>query len=68
MTFDTDALAVWMNSFFALAAVSGLLAVAAVVMLIVSTRNAGRPAPRNASRPPVLARAYPGAATTDRAA
>lgn len=69
MIFDTDTLSVWINGFFALAVVSCLLSVVAVVMLIVSTRNAGRPtAPRSAGRLSVLPRAYPGSAATDRAA
>lgn len=39
MTFDTDALAVWVNGFFALAVVSGVLAIAAAVMLLASARR-----------------------------
>jgi hypothetical protein len=60
----TDALAVWINGFFALAVVSGLLAVAALVALARTSRSSGT---RTVSSLPTLA-TDTGSSSTDRAA
>lgn len=65
MNFDSDAVAVWINGFFALAAVSGLLVIAALVALMLSSRSVGT---RTVSRLPVLETSPAGSSVTNRAA
>ena len=62
--FNTDAVAVWIRVFFAVAAVTGVLVITALVALFASARSAGAPAARTrASRLPDLTMVRPGART-----
>lgn len=65
MNFDADAVALWIDGFFALAAVSGLLAITALVALMVNSRSVGT---RTVSRFPVLENSPATSSATNRAA
>jgi len=72
MNFDTDALAVWINGLLVLALVSGVLAIAAMVLLLVGRRSAGGPVPgpvhSAAGRLPEITMAHARTTATDQAA
>ena len=62
--YNADAVAVWIRVFFAVAAVTGVLVITALVALFASSRSAGAPAARTrASRLPDLSLARQGATT-----
>ncbi len=54
MSFDTDALAVWINGFLVVALLSCMLAIAAIVLLLVRGRAAGGPVTRTVERLPEI--------------